>query len=83
MFNSIVIDVHYTRPDLGDRALGSHLKNQEIDVGISVEEFGPGMNTQHLEPIARADPPFKAWLLNKNSAQAAETLEADGLRSSQ
>jgi hypothetical protein len=38
------------------------------------------MNAQHLEPIARVDPPFKAWLLNKNHAQAAETLEADGLK---
>ena len=52
-----------------------NLKNHSEGVN-----FGPNMNTQHLEAIARADPPFKAWLLNKNSAQAAETLEAYGLK---
>lgn len=52
-----------------------NLKNHSEGVN-----FGPGMNTKHLEAIARADPPFKAWLLNKNSAQAVSTLEAYGLR---
>jgi hypothetical protein len=41
--------------------------------------FGPDRNDQHLESIARSDPAFKAWLLNKNSAQAVETLKAYGL----
>jgi len=52
-----------------------NLKNHSEGVN-----FGPGMNTRHLEAIARDDPPFKAWLLNQNSTQAAETLEAHGLR---
>jgi hypothetical protein len=42
--------------------------------------FGPDKNDQHLEAIARSDPAFKAWLLNKNSAQATDTLKAYGLR---
>jgi hypothetical protein len=42
--------------------------------------FGDDQNIQHLEAIARADPAFKAWLLNKNSRQAVSTLQAYGLR---
>jgi hypothetical protein len=42
--------------------------------------FGEDQNTQHLEAIARGDPAFKAWLMNKNSRQAEATLQAYGLR---
>jgi hypothetical protein len=52
-----------------------NLKNHSEGVN-----FGPGMNTQHLTALARSDPPFKAWLLNKNSAQAVDTLKSYGLR---
>jgi hypothetical protein len=41
--------------------------------------FGADKNTQHLEALARADPTFKSWLMNKNSRQAPETLRAYGL----
>jgi hypothetical protein len=42
--------------------------------------FGADQNNQHLEAIPRADPAFKAWLMNKNSRQAESTLQAYGLR---
>ena len=92
--NNLFLSCHYSTPALitgsgagsaesvslaailkGLKKTHKNLKNHSEGVN-----FGPGMNTQHLEAIARADPPFKAWLLNKNSAQAVETLQAYGLR---
>jgi hypothetical protein len=92
--NNLFLSSHYSTPALliasgagsaeeialdaiikGLKKTHKNLKNHSEGV-----YFGANQNNQHLEALARNDPPFKAWLMNKNSAQAVETLEAYGLR---